>query len=443
MITSDTMQAEKAILSACIYDGACIATATLEGLRPDDFIDRDFGRVFGLLLDIEAAGQSTRDIVSLAKSLRDISGIGQDIRKPTFLMGLLADGDVHRPHAKFHARLILEAAHRRALEALALDLRNAAADPTRKPSEVREWLEAAILGLQRAETSPVVTLEEAAREFVAEAGRPRGAKRALTGLNTIDRLVGAWCAGELIVLAARPGCGKTAMMTQVARHNAEQDTSVLVVSLEMSRTELAGRVLTADAALDGRLLRTTEANSDDLEALGVAADGLAGLPMSVWAPRGRECTVGRIRAVARMHAARHGLGLLAVDYLQLVAPDDRRIPRHEQIGQMTAGLKNLAGELGCPVLVLAQLNREAEKATAPQLSHLRESGSVEQDADIVLFINNGTTEQTREIIVAKHRHGQVGKVSVEWHAKQTRFADPTPERHAIIDGWNDEPGVFQ
>jgi replicative DNA helicase len=247
-----------------------------------------------------------------------------------------------------------------------------------------------------------------------------------TGFVGIDRL-GATLKG-LTILAARPSVGKTAFAAALALAVARQKRHVLFVSLEQTRAELATRLLSIEARVGnlfgGRKLSAAE-NNTIIEASG----RLNELPITVddTSPR----TVSQIAAVARIAKRRRGLGLIVVDYLQLIAAEDRRLPREQQVAEMTKALRNMGRALEVPVLALAQINRAVEARTdkRPLLSDLRESGAIEQDADQVWFLTrtgyqNETADPTEAgLVVAKHRNGRTGEVPLRWNAASMTFAD--------------------
>ena len=208
----------------------------------------------------------------------------------------------------------------------------------------------------------------------------------------------------------------------------------LIVSLEMRDTELVLRMLCGLAEVDSRDVRGGRLTDAHRKELHTAAEDVGRLPLRIWAPP--AATIAEIRRLARHTKATIGLELLVVDYLGLVRPagDEKRLPRYEQVGIISAGLKQLAKELGIVVVALAQLNREAEDGE-PKLSQLRESGSIEQDADAVLLIHHPQAKQASSaatapsssdafVIVAKHRHGQICRVRLVWHPTTTSFTSP-------------------
>jgi replicative DNA helicase len=230
---------------------------------------------------------------------------------------------------------------------------------------------------------------------------------------------------------------------------------VLFVSLEMSGIELADRLLCSLARVNGHRLRNGTISSDDRDRLVRKANEVSHSPLFVDDSPSR--TVSEIAAAARRIKRREkSLGLIVIDYLQLIEPDNSRDPRQEQVAKIARRLKGLARELEVPLLCLSQLNRQAEdsKDHRPKLSHLRESGAIEQDADVVMFVHReeyyhrgedrAQYAGQAEIIVAKQRNGPVGDVELTWEADFTRFSNRAPERHSDLDDYAEftAPGGF-
>lgn len=245
-----------------------------------------------------------------------------------------------------------------------------------------------------------------------------------SGLAALDELSGGWQRGELVILAARPAVGKTAMAGQLARHAAEQGRAVLFVSLEMSAAELGARWLAALADVDGRSIRRADLTPAECGRAVRAVRRADGWRLYVDdTPR---ASVTQIAAVARRLSARGDLDLVLVDYLQLVDPDDRRLPRHEQVASVSRRLKGLARELAVPLVALAQLNRGVEdrgQQARPRLSDLRESGGIEADADVVVLLHRPPANaHLLELLVAKNRNGPTGEVMCEFDRARMTFA---------------------
>jgi replicative DNA helicase len=431
---------ERALIAALCVDPT--AVSRLNGLSPHEFANSCLGAVYATVLDAEQAGFPINNPVMLVELLAKRLDLPEQYRSIPFVCGLVAEAMPH--HATHYADSIREAARRRALMAMGEELLRRLDDPTDPIESIRTWVEdrAGRLG-QRIDGAE--TVGEIARKLIAEMRRPPEDRKPKTviwpGLGSLNSRLGAFLGGELIVLAARPGMGKTALAMQMAMDAASKRHPVLFVSLEMQQSELVARVLSGEAGVDSRKLRVQSYEPEDVDKLEAVANDIDGYSLRVFDSRGSAVTVDRIRAMGRLIKAADGLGMIVVDYLQLVDPTDKRMPREQQVADMTRRLKNLAKELECPILCLAQLNRQAENAEKPQLSHLRESGAIEQDADAVLFIHR---TKPREAIlgIAKHRHAEPGDIPLDWIPERTRFGDAGEssgaKRVESFDNWNGE-----
>ena len=255
-----------------------------------------------------------------------------------------------------------------------------------------------------------------------------------TGFTDLDRLTGGLQKSDLIVLASRPGVGKTSLAMSIAHYAAlKYHNSIAFFSLEMSKDQLAQRLLSMDAGIDQHRLRTGRIEEDEWDRIVYAMDTLS--EANIWIDDTASITPMEMRSKIRRLHAQHGIDLIIVDYLQLMQATiggKRNENRVQEISEISRSLKGLARELNLPVLALAQLSRAVEnrQSKVPQLSDLRESGSIEQDSDIVMFIYrddvyNPETEKKNiaDIIIAKHRNGPVGEISLYFQANNTRFRD--------------------
>lgn len=406
--------AEVALIAAVIVDASRLDTLDIVGT---DFGDADLGTLWNALRTIHDAGLPIGDPKILLPELKRLS-VHESVRTPGFIGRLLVDGRAEAAHATFYAQQVARAAVLRRQALLAHEWLTRVADPAADPQEIERWLDAQLSTAGGRTTDPARDIGEVAADIIAEIKSGTCGKPTMTGFADLDASAGGWQAGELVIMAARPGVGKTSFALQVAAHNAERERRVLFVSLEMRDRELVTRTLCGDARVDSRRLRTGRQNAADIERLHAAADDIRDLPVRIWAPP--SATLARIRGVAKREAAVSGLSLLVVDYLGLIRPADSKRPRYEQIGEVSAGLKALAKELDVPVLALCQLNREAD-GTEPRLANLRDSGSIEQDADVVLFLHR--EETATKLIVAKHRHGETGSVQLRFDGATTRFSE--------------------
>ncbi len=270
-----------------------------------------------------------------------------------------------------------------------------------------------------------------------------------TGFHDIDALLGGLHNSELIILAARPSMGKTALAMNIAEHVAiVAHEPVLFISLEMSSIELIDRMLCSLAQVNGHRMRKGTVKNEDRQRLVDKAAEISSSRMYVDDSPSR--TITEIAAAARRIKKKESqLGLIVIDYLQLIEPDNPRDPRQEQVAKIARRLKGVARELQVPVLCLAQLNRQAEATKdnhRPRLSHLRESGAIEQDADVVMFVHREEYYRSgdeaeevagqAEVIVAKQRNGPVGDVKLLWQKEYTRFRSLAQRSYDEIDQFN-------
>lgn len=409
------IDSERAIIGACWIDERNIDQA-VQILAADgrEFHDGDLGRVFSMLVRMRMSGVPFgANVIVQAKKL----GLSMPI---TELFRIVQTSTPN--HAPYFARNIRERWQvRRQIEALETALA-IAYRPDSDPAEIESAASAARIDATPEKPERIDVVAQSVVESLFER-RNGGGKHVLFGIRKLDESTGGMCGGELIVVAARPGCGKTSFAMQVAMHVAKRG-HVLFVSLEMTKSELAARVITAEAGIDSRAVRAGKLAPYEYDKLTESLSAVAGHELQIWSPS--KASVNQILSSARIRANFSPLSLVVVDYIGLVRPDDHRIPRHEQVAQVTRDLKTLAKELDCPVIALCQLNREGDES--PRLVHLRESGSIEQDADMVILLHK-TSETTVDMKVAKHRQGEVGTIGMEWCGKRTRFVEPEPRKH--------------
>jgi replicative DNA helicase len=283
-----------------------------------------------------------------------------------------------------------------------------------------------------------------------------GAAGTPTGFTDLDGLTGGLHESEFVVLAARPSMGKTALATNIAEHvTIKEGLPVLFVSLEMSRHELAQRLLASQGKIDGIKFRSGMMSHEERAKLVEASARLSKAPLFIDDSPSR--TMSEIAAGARRIKRRHGLALVVVDYIQLIQPDNPKDPRQEQVAKIARRMKGLARELKVPVLCLAQLNRQVEAGTGreshrPRLSHLRESGAIEQDADVVMFVHREEYYHTREeaeregilgqgeVFVSKQRNGPTGDIKLAWLHKYTRFENLAQQPYAEFSEYQPDDG---
>ncbi len=339
--------------------------------------------------------------------------------------------------ARHYAKIVREHAMMRRLLATAQDIQENVLDFSGDPQQLLDQAESALFKVAHAEHAGDVRqirdvldeeldrLELISREGLEVSGTP-------SGFSNLDQLTGGFQPGNLIVVAARPSMGKSALVSNIAENAAvKYGKPVALFSLEMSETELAQRFIASQAKLNGDELRKGKVKPERWPSIMRATEKLAVSPL--WVDDSSDIGIHELRAKARRLHSRDELGLVIVDYLQLMRPEDASVNRVEQIGHMSRGLKILARELRVPVIAVSQLSRAVETRPdkEPILSDLRESGQIEQDADLVIFVYREEYYKKQEserpgeadLIIAKHRNGPVGKVELAFLSRHPKFAD--------------------
>lgn len=424
--------AEKGVIGAMLRNPDVIPEV-LDVLTTADFYYHHHSVLFQAMVKLRSE-RATIDLVSMHTELTR-QGVIADIGGATVLADLW-DVDPTGANAAYHAGIVRDMAVRRGLIHAANEiLRDAYAGGEAAGEMAARSAKLVMSATDRFSSSSVVLLADAMREAAemidAKSLRQAGGKILRpTGFSELDRLTAGLHDGELITLAARPGVGKSALAVAFARAVCKADHTALFISLEMNRAEQSLRLILAHAGVSNERVRRGKITDEDAGRIATAMVALNGLRL--WLDDEPHQTVMRIGATARKIARERPLGVIVVDYLQLIRPMDRRARREEQVAEMTRELKLLANAMKCPVLLLAQLNRESEKERRrPRLDDLRESGAVEQDSDCVLLLHpereeGGHNEKLIEVIIAKQRNGPTGSVTLAYQGQFFAFKDYVP-----------------
>lgn len=444
------LEAERGVLGSILLDPQFIDEVAVV-LRPEDFYAEAHRKLFFHIVTMRTEGKKV-DVTLLVERLK-LSGEYEAVGGASCVADVLHSVAVPS-HAVYYAHIVRDKAILRELIHASTEILRSAYDPTSEPRALISDAEKRILAVHETRASDQVfvldeVLLDAFKKIDARLAQG-GASGLPTGFTDLDKLVGGLQDGELTILAARPSMGKTALALNIVDYvTAESDKSALFVSLEMSRLEVASRMLCSRADVNGEKLRSGFLSADDRKMLVSASSKLSRAPLYIDDTPSRTMT--EIAATARRLKHRKDLSLLVVDYLQLIEPDSAKDTRQEQVAKIARRLKGLARELQIPVLCLAQLNRQTESAreNRPRLSHLRESGAIEQDADVVMFIHREEYYQTREeaaqtdtigkaeVIVSKQRNGPTGEVKLCWFQKFAKFASMVshPRGHAEFESY--------
>jgi replicative DNA helicase len=428
------LEAEIAVLgSILILPHVCDDVALI--VRPDDFYDDAHRILFTNMLALHDAGRKI-DPTLLTDHLKT-AGDYDRIGGAAYLAKVI-NSVATAAHAKYYAEIVRDKATYRALINASTETLRDAYDEAYEANDALNQAEQRVFAiLDKRDSGSVSSIRDimhlALDRIDARLKGEHAAAGVDTGFTELDALTGGLHRSELVVLAARPSMGKTALAMNIAEAvSMRYRTPVFFVSLEMSSMELADRMLCSVARVNGHRLRNGTLSREDRQRLVEKAGLVSEAPLFVDDSPNR--TVTQVAAAARRVSRRcGGLGLIVIDYLQLIEPDNSKDPRQEQVARITRRLKGLAREMTVPVLCLAQLNRQAEaaKENRPRLNHLRESGAIEQDADVVMFVHREEYYHTgedrdqyagqAEIIVAKQRNGPVGDIELHWHKEYTRF----------------------
>ncbi|MGF1483421.1 MAG: replicative DNA helicase [Opitutales bacterium] len=436
-----SLDAEQALLGCCILEGGqeSVTACIEEKLRVEHFYKPGHQVLFQAILDLYNKGQAIDEILLIDK-LR-VQGQLEEVGGQAYLLEVTnrIETTVNLLH---YLRIVRDSAILRQLIRTCGETVERAYEDPPDIGEFLEDVEQSIFGLSGDRISESAQLvRESVDPAIALIHQMLHNKGELTGISTgfrdLDKLLFGMHPAEMLVVAARPSMGKTSIALNMAEAavlpKSAKGVPTLLFSLEMPSQQLAMRLLCSHARVDMQLLKDGLLQGKDKELID-SAKALKNAPL--WIDDSSSLTIAELRAKARRLHAKNHLGLIVVDYLQLIYGTDTRVPREQQIAEISRGLKGMAKELNVPVVVLAQLNRESEREKRqPRMSDLRESGSIEQDADVVLLLSkcaraNEEEEEIkpaprRDLIIAKQRNGPVGTITLTFNKRLTRFENYT------------------
>ncbi|HEV3123222.1 MAG TPA: replicative DNA helicase [Candidatus Dormibacteraeota bacterium] len=425
------VEAEQAVLGSLMLDQNAIS-AVRDLVEPEDFYVERHAHIYRAARDLADRGEPI-DLLTLRAQLERAGALsragGVDYVSEVSLITPTAASVRH------YADIVVEHALRRRLVAAAGDIAGLGFDESLRAQEAADRAEQrvfAVTDLRR--TTDAIHIAPVLKETWTQLETLLGNRKFVTGVPTnyteLDSVTQGLQPGELIILAARPSVGKTSLALNVARNAAVLGRQpVVIFSLEMSMQALVQRLLCSEAHVDSWKLKTGQADATDFSKIAQAMDKLT--QAELWIDDTPALSIESLRARARRMKAQHNIALVVVDYLQLMR-GGRQESRVQEVSDISSGLKSIAKELNVPVLALSQLSRESERRTdrKPQLSDLRDSGSIEQDADIVLFLyRQGMHDQEIDrnqtlLVVAKNRNGPVKDIDLVFVPEQTTFREP-------------------
>jgi len=423
-------KAELALLGSILLESEQIDEVALV-LGPDDFYWQDHQWIYAAALDLHQAGKAADPVVVF--DALNARHPGHRIKAEDLVAAM--ESVPHGGHARFYADIVRDKSMRRVLIATGTDVVRDGYDPTFDVDDLAGMASDRMLSvLERSTRSEQTSIRDLLIDALYEIGNGK-TLGLLSGYPDLDKITNGFQAGNMIVVGARPGMGKTSWAGSIALSIAGRGQPVGFITLEQSKLELAERFLSAQSELGMHHMRGGGLTEREHERIAEAASSLDRLP--IYLDEAHHPTPTALEAAARLLVRRHKVEIILIDYLQLVCPEDRRMPREQQVADTSRRIKALAKTLRIPIVVLAQLNREIEKRDLkdrrPRLSDLRESGSLEQDADVVIFIHRPEfyawedRPGQAEIVVAKHRNGPRGTVKLHFDKATMRFTEPTPE----------------
>ncbi len=432
------LDAERSVLGAILIDNHALNTA-IEKLKPEDFFHDAHRRIFNQMIQLGESQQGI-DLITLSDQLRRKGEL--EAAGGAAYIAQLIDGAYRISNLDHYARIIKEKSLLRNLIHATDSIKQTALDAEEDADSLLDRAESSIFQIaeDRIRTG-LVSMKDVVDENMERLERVINEGKQVTGLRTgyddLDNLTSGLQPSELIILAARPSVGKTSFALNIAENvTVQHQAPVAIFSLEMSKESLLMRLLASVARIDSHRFRTGRIRREDWRDMTHTLAQLSASPL--WIDDSGSATVTEIGAKARRMKRDRGLSLVIVDYLQLIAARGRFSNRNEEVSSITRGLKALAKELKVPVLVLSQLTRAPEREErSPQLADLRESGAIEQDADVVLFIHrkylfkkksDDITDEDRaktELKIAKQRNGPVDSIPLVFIGKYTRFEQST------------------
>ena len=450
------LEFEKSVLGALLLEKDAYSLIS-DILTPESFYDPRNQKVYSAISKLHVA-QHPVDILTVVEQLRT-DGTFDEVGGVAYLSSL-TQNIVSSSHIEYHARVIAQKSTARELISYSANIQDKAFDPTQDIDELMQEAEGSLFKLSQKklkkdyqQIDSVIT--EAYEMLHKAAERTDGMSGIASGFHALDRMTSGWQNSDLVILAARPAMGKTAFALSMAKNIAvDQNIPVALFSLEMSNVQLINRVIVNTCEIKGEKIKSGQLEDYEWAQLDNKIKDLIGKPMFV--DDTPSLSVFELRTKARRLVKEHGVKLIMIDYLQLMNASGMSFgSRQEEVSTISRSLKGLAKEFNIPILALSQLNRGVENrpggentldSKRPQLSDLRESGAIEQDADMVIFIHrpeyyhlykdeNGNDLRGKAvIIIAKHRNGAVGDVLLTFKGQYARFENPDEETATPLPG---------
>ncbi len=433
-VAPNSLEAEQSVVGAMLMDKEAIEIES-EIVNPDDFYNRQLGTVFETMVELNREGSAV-DFVTLQNRLRE-KNVPPQVSSAEYI-GELVSAVPTSANVKYYAQIVADKSTLRKLIRVSEETINTCYSNSENMEGILNDVEKSVFQItQKRNTGEFVSIDQVVMNALNRIEQASKMKGNVTGLSTgfldLDYSTAGFQPSDLILIAARPSMGKTAFVLNIAEHMAFHDNKcVAIFSLEMSKEQLVNRLLAMESHVDSQHIRTGNMSDMDWENLIESADVVGSSKLIIDDTPG--ISIQELRSKCRKYKMDHGLNIIMIDYLQLMTGGSGRgsESRQQEISDISRSLKALARELNVPVVALSQLSRAVEQRPdhRPMLSDLRESGAIEQDADMVMFIYrddyyNKDTEKkgVADIIIAKQRNGPIGTVDLLWLPEFTKFAN--------------------
>jgi replicative DNA helicase len=428
------IEAEKSLLGSLMLDKEAI-TKVADILHSEDFYKRNHQYIYQVVEDLFTRGEPI-DLISVSSKLKERNQL-ENMGGTAYLTELINTVPT-ASHVMSYAKIVQKKRILRDLISAGTEISLMGYEEENESDDLLDAAERRIFGITQKNLTqsflPIKPYLEEAFDRIEKISKQKGALRGIsTGFNGLDSLLSGLQNSDLVILAARPSMGKSSLALDIAKNVAlKEKRPVGIFSLEMSKDQLIDRLISSESNIDSWKLRqgmlSSDGDQNDFVCIQHALGTLSEAPIFI--DDASSCSVLQMRAMARRLQASHGLALIIVDYLQLIEPNSKITNSVQQITEISRQLKGLARELNIPVLALSQLSRAVEQRTPkiPRLSDLRDSGAIEQDADVVLFIYREDVYQEEsprkgvaDIIIAKHRNGPIGRVELFFDKQRACF----------------------
>jgi len=427
-----SVEAEQSVLGAMLMDREAIMAAS-EIIDSEDFYQHQYGVLFEAMLELYNEGKPA-DLITLQDRLRE-KDVPPEISSLEFARDLL-NAVPTSANIRYYAQIVQEKSMLRKMIKVTEEIANTCYLAKERVDDIMEDTEKKVFNLLQKRTSgdfvPIKDVVLNALDKIELASKNKGSVTGIpTGFVDLDYKTSGMQPSDLVLIAARPSMGKTAFVLNIAQHMAfKNDVTVAIFSLEMSKEQLVNRLFSLESKVDSQSIRTGNLSDDDWAKL-IEGAGIIG-KSNLIIDDTPGISVTELRSKCRKYKLEHNLGIIIIDYLQLMTGSKKTDSRQQEISDISRSLKEVARELNVPVIALSQLSRAVEQRPdhRPMLSDLRESGAIEQDADVVMFIyrddyynKDSEKKNIAEIIIAKQRNGPIGTVELVWLPNYTKFAN--------------------